>query len=342
MSEPNIILEEANPYGTRIAVVENDGRSVYLYLSPPEDLPGDVHAVWLRNLVPAPDDTDREAMQAGRAPLLRRAACRHPEGGEAPPVKELDLVWFSEGTGVALYVNGELDALIPPWAGLDGFQGYAREAKAADAGTVPLPDRADNAALFERVEENLRFWTERSAKNHWPQFRDRLLGAYENIYGPHKNYYVLQDRAYPPLAVAEFEVEDGLLYATVGMSNQNMPGVEKRKVRDPYSAVRTEILSYTAERREWLPGLLGRMAILPWLTGDFMAHGHTYESGLEQADADFVLTNEFQRLGLRAPDAMVLDELYTVNWLLAIPIPQEFLMVAKMKGAQHVLDKLYD
>ncbi|MEQ9366135.1 MAG: suppressor of fused domain protein [Leptospirales bacterium] len=339
MSE--ILLQEANPYGTRIATLENDGRTLYLYLSPPEDLPGDTQAVWVRNLLPAPEETDHAAMQSGQAPLLRREACAHPDGLPAPDNEELDLVWFSEGTGVVLYRNGEAEAAIPPWSGADGLQGYAREALAQDVGTLPLPP-ASQAGFHDRLRENLEFWTARSQKTHWENFRDRLLAHYEAVYGKHKTYYAVTDRDYPPLAVAEFEVEDGHMYATLGMSNQNMPGVEGNVAGDtPNTRMRGEILSYSAEKPEWLPGVLGRMAIFPWLAGAFFDHGHTYESGVDSEHSNFVLTREFDRLHLPAPGELVLDERYPVNWLLAVPIPQEFFMVAKVRGIEHVLEKLY-
>ena len=340
-SMSNILLKEANPYGTRIATLENDGRTLYLYLSPPEDLPGDTRAVWVRNLLPAPEESDHGAMQAGQAPLLRREACAHPEGLAAPASDELDLVWFSEGTGVVLYRNGEAEAAIPPWSGRDGLQGYAREALAQDVGTLPLPP-ASQQGFHDRLRENLEFWTARSQQTHWEAFRDRLLAHYEAAYGKHKTYYAVTDRDYPPLAVAEFEFEDGIMLATLGMSNQNMPGVEGNVAGDtPNTRMRAEILSYSPNKPDWLPGLLGRMAIFPWLAGTFFDHGHTYESGLEQAHSDFVLTREFDRLHLTAPGELVLDERYPVNWLLAAPIPQEYFMVAKVRGIEHVLEKLY-
>ena len=336
------LLQEANPYGTRIATLEDDGRTVYLYLSPPDDLPGETRAVWVRNLLAAPEDTDHEAMRSGQAPLLRRDACAHPAGLGPLVGEELDLVWFSEGTGVTLYRNGAVEATIPPWSGVDGLQGYAREAIAQDVGTLPLPPEQQQG-FYDRLRENLDFWTERSQKSHGETFRDRLLAHYEATYGKHKTYYAVTDREYPPLAIAEFEVEDGWLCATVGMSNQNLPGIEASASENPpESRMRVEILSYSPRKAEWLPGVLGRMAIFPWLAGVFFGHGHTYESGLEKEHSNFVLTREFDRLMLPAPGPLVIDERYSVNWLLAAPIPQEYFMVAKVRGIEHVLEKLYN
>ena len=94
MAESRILLEETNPYGSRVASLEEDGRTLYLYMSPPESLPGATRACWVRNLIPAPATSDVTAMQAGQAPMVQRAASRIPDGQPLPALEELDLVWF--------------------------------------------------------------------------------------------------------------------------------------------------------------------------------------------------------------------------------------------------------
>src|SRR5690606_12469677 len=68
MSEPRILKEEIGPNGNIRAVVEEDGRSVHLYLEgTTDDHPFGVRSCWIRNLRPAP---------ALIAAEIGRASCR--------------------------------------------------------------------------------------------------------------------------------------------------------------------------------------------------------------------------------------------------------------------------
>ena len=64
----DILLEETSPLGTIAAVVEDDGRVVYLYLhflNVDEDDPQRIKACWVRNRQPAPRNLDQAAMERG-------------------------------------------------------------------------------------------------------------------------------------------------------------------------------------------------------------------------------------------------------------------------------------
>lgn len=334
---PKILLREENPYGTRVATVESDGRTVYLYLAPTDENLDELRAVWVRNLAPAPDQPDRESMRLGQAPLLHAGACKHPDGLSEPERTELDLVWFQEGTGVTLYRDGQIEAILPPWSGENDLQGYAREALAADAGTVPLP--GPSSALYERLKENLSFWDQRAKPEHWPAFRDRLLAHYEQSYGPHLQYYALQDRTYPPLAVVEFAgSEGGRTYVTLGMSNQHMPGVERRQ-KEPEKHLRVEIVGHTGQAQDWYPGLLARVALYPWLSGRALADGDSFDSGLPYEEASFIFSDNFDS-GPSRPQPLLVDDRYQVRFLRAYSAPQEFLLIARTRGADFALRKL--
>ena len=335
-TEPRILLEEENPYGSYVAQLENDGRTIYLYLSPtgsPEEQP---RAVWIRNLVAAPAETDREAMQVGMAPLYKKSACKHPDG--LPPLTDdaLDLVWFQEGNGVTLYHDGQIEAIIPPWSGKDGFFGYAREALSADIGTLPLPPQ--ESEFYKRLEENLSFWNLRTQKGHWDNYRDRMLAHYEAALGPHLQYYAVTDRTYPPLAVVEFETSRGRVYTTLGMSNQNMPGVELA-MENPRSHVRVEIITERRQAESFVPGLMGRMAVYPWLSGSWLGHGHLFESGLNEPFSDFVLTDNFAGSSLDLMDSFQVDS-YNLRFILALPISQDWVQAARLRGGEHILRKI--
>lgn len=337
-----VLLEEANPYQTQVAQVESDGRTVYLYLSPVDDLPGQTRAIWIQNLESAPASTDRAAMQSGQAPLRKQSACRHPEGSTLYKNEELDLVWFPEGSGVSLYRNGEVEAILPPWSGRDGMMGYAREALELDIGTLPLPEK--DSGLYTRLKENLEFWNLRAKPEFWPAFRDSLLAQYEKVYGKHIQYYALSDRKYPPIGIVEFkhpssDDDTARIFATLGMSYQPMPGVEGFS-KEPIEDFRAEIITTGSSDQHFLPGLLGRLSVYPWLSGTFLTDGHRYESGMEYEKSDFIFTKDFKSFGLPELAVMKLEDLYPINWLYAVPVDQESLLVARVKGADFALKKL--
>jgi hypothetical protein len=66
-----------NPYETLAAVVEDDGRTVYLYLYSVQDQERRFQPVWVANRLPAAEKPDQAAMREGIAPLMPR--------GDAPP-----------------------------------------------------------------------------------------------------------------------------------------------------------------------------------------------------------------------------------------------------------------
>ena len=336
MPDPNIILEEANPYETFAASVEDDGRTIYLYMHPLKDENQNPKAVWLRNLIAAPNDTDRESMKHGTAPCLKKSSCAHPEGQSTISRERLGILWFQEGNGVAIYVDEKLEAVIPPWSGRDGLFGYSAQCTSQDAGTLPLLET--NKGLIGRVKENEDFWKKRNDTSYWSSFRDSLLNHYENTFGNHTNYFTLSDRKYPPLAIVEFEREDKIIYATLGMSYQNMPRVEL-EAKNPEEHLRSEIITARSSRTDWMPGLMGRIAIYPWLFNRWLGSGHTYESGLTQPYADFIMTDDYEDCFLRKPGDFNFEN-KKVSFLLAIPIHQEDLLVVKVRGIPHVLKRI--
>ena len=349
-NHPTVLLEEANPYKTRVAQLESDGRTVYLYLSPVDDLPGPTHAVWVRNLIAAPEKTDHEAMKQGIAPLQKKSACRHPQGAELPDPKELDLVWFPEGTGVSLYYQGRVEAIIPPYAGADGIQGYSREALELDVMTLPLPE--EGSGFYDRLEENLAFWSLRARKETWPSYRDALLAHYEAVYGRHLQYYALS-RDYPPMAIVEFPYEPkqgnssifpeaDRIFVSLGMSYQPMPALELARIDAPQNS-RMEFVTLGPGDYKQLPGILGRMAIYPWLSGSFFSPEHRYESGSEYEKSDYLFSQELDYLGLPPMEPFrlnMLNEDRTVRFLAAVAVNHEDMLVAQVKGVDFALKKM--
>lgn len=286
--------------------------------------------------------------------------CDHPDGAQEYDPEELDFVWFPEGNGVSLYNRGELEAILPPWSGRENVSGYSREALGYQSNTLPLPPEHSN--IYKRLQDNLDFWKRRTTEGDWERFRDGMLAHYESILGKHRQYYALTDVRFPTLAIVEFALTTGTLYASLGMSRQPMPGIELIK-QEPEHFVRRELFLFSPdpdssaapadyeipaevlqELRKNYPGLLGRMARFPWIVSSALDHGHVFESGMERNYCDFVLSESPLPSGLSEEIMGGIMEHYSVEGyslspLFALPATQEDLLVARQKGPDFWLEK---
>lgn len=335
------LKEEENPYKTFRASVESDGRSVYLYLNPFEGVPAGARAVWVMNLLPAPEE-DTEAMSKGRPPMLRRDACLHPDGRPVPSAEEMDFVWFQEGPGVSLYVDGEIWACLPPFWDPEGRSGgFSTQASKPDNGTYPMP-----AGMQERARENLEYWNKRTDRAFWPRFRDALLADYESAFGKHANYYIMDGGKFPAMALAEFRLTDTLnLYATVGMSAQNMPGVEMA-AQNPEPLFRVELITIRETLQPWLLDALSKTALLPWRGVTRVGPGHAIEFKRPEAYSSFLVVEEHL---VRDPQLRaVLDKLpvrkmedrYPRTYLFLLPANQDDFRIAHARGRDRLMAKV--
>jgi hypothetical protein len=153
-----VLLEEVNPLGNVQAVVEADGRVCYFYLFGSEEIDFGMRSVWVRNLQPAPERVDVDAMREGEAPLNPKAFCAVPEACPLPERDQLRVCWLPEGDGAALFEGRELLAIIPPWSGKGGFHGYARDCRGQGVVAWEMPSEP---ALLLRFEEAAKFWSAR-------------------------------------------------------------------------------------------------------------------------------------------------------------------------------------
>ncbi len=165
------LIFETSPFGNLDAIVQHDGRSVYLYLNgrSSESNPNfaakfGTRACWVRNLKIGPYVINEDEMRAGIAPMLPRTHCKSNEPGQLPDADDLEIIWFEEGNGVALIERSSSKtlAVIPPWSGIDGFLGYAAECASESPLCWPLPD---NPMLHERIKRAQNFWHAFSPNN---------------------------------------------------------------------------------------------------------------------------------------------------------------------------------
>ncbi len=270
-----VLLEEINPFGNIQAVVESNGKACYFYLYGAPEIEFGLRHVWVRNLVPAPEALDVNAMRAGEAPANPGCHCNRASASIAPKPEDLRVVWLPEGNGAALYEREEIVAIIPPWSGVKGFAGYAREA--VGEGPLAWELRSDNALLerFERAGEYWRGWE----GEVWTEASMRLTSNYADAYGKYSNYYAIDGGEWPPRALIRIPYQEGVILATIGMSLLLQPNVEMA-VSDPSSLRRIELAAYvpanwSEDNVKQLAQYISAQSRLPWTSYTWLGSGHT-------------------------------------------------------------------
>lgn len=348
-----ILIAETNPYDSFEAIVEDDGRTVYLYLQSRQE-EGEMKAVWVVNRVAAPRGQDILSMQQGIAPLMPAFGTRHPQGHPGFHPENLSLVWFEEGDGVALLDRERPVAVLPSWSGLEGFYGYSAEA----VGETPMAWDLEPAleGLQPRIEAARRYWDWRADAESWEEIKDAGLAHLERILGPHQRYWAADGGRYPPRAIVAFNaprLEGVTVLTTVGMSAQSLPKVEMA-FEDPRPHRRIELAAATAGDPGRLAGLLSAMMAFPWSQGSWLGDLHTYGYGNPSPNvgesAAFLMREPSPQVlqvseGTRTVPAPNLSGLtdrsgdpVSYLWLVAINEPER--QIAEAQGSEVLADRL--
>ncbi len=268
------VLTDTNPYGSRTLVVEGDEASSVAYLCDPH---GVVHgAVWLANHIPAPAAVDPRRLTSGLPPVMPRAGTRHPGGRPPLDPARLEVLWFEEGDGVALFEDGAPLAVIPGWADMEhGLPGYARDA----IGETPFAWSLEEAmeGLGPRIARARAYWAWRRTEGAWESYLRYVLAHLDATVGPAGRYWDVSDGGLPAVGVTERPAVPGRDYAvlsTVGMSCQRMPQVEQYLDR-PDAYARVELAFATRGDPRDAARLFLWLARYPWRSVTWLGHGHT-------------------------------------------------------------------
>src|SRR5262245_39672612 len=121
----NLYLSEQHPRSLRWALVEDDGRSAWLYLTEP-DTARPVADCWLYNRIPAPAEL---TLARGETPVVPRTHAADP-GPYAPlAAGSVSFRWAPDGESVAVFFGPDLMGFI-----VDGRpRGFSRHLKLAGA-----------------------------------------------------------------------------------------------------------------------------------------------------------------------------------------------------------------
>ena len=274
--QPTILIESQSPHGNAVALLEDDGRTVFLYLNYDGD-DGPVRPVWVANRVAAPAMLIPDPMRKGKPPINPTEHCAHPKGMDPFDPDRLEVVWLPEGDGVAVYESGTLLAAIPGWAGENRFFGYAREARGE--GPLAWELAADNQ-MHGRFAAARRYWRSWDKEpDPWQRIQREQLNALEKRFGEHRQYFAIDGDKWPPKAVVRMKANDANLWVTVGMALRPMPTVE-RYVEDPSPFRRIELgivlpLDAGEDLVEALADYLAWQTSLPWAQRTWLGPGHT-------------------------------------------------------------------
>jgi hypothetical protein len=272
--EPSVVLFETSPDGSLDAILQQDGRTLYLYLNDPRGDFG-TRACWVGNLAPAPLELSTADLRSGVPPLLPRFFANHPAGRPAPRQDDFRVVWFEEGNGIALFERDELLAVIPPWSGQDGFHGYARDCLHENEVCWPLPSKPALLERIRRAEGNWRAW---KTGNPLAELQADLLPKYRNRLGTEDRAFRVDQDHWPPLLIFQFGLDVQARLVTAGMSLRPQPNVELAEAA-PAALRRIELaVACGAHTAFQTPGpaleLLAGQARYPWRRWNWLGHGH--------------------------------------------------------------------
>ena len=277
--DAEVLLRETSPNGNIEAVVEQDDRVVYFYLAGAPETDFGLKACWVRNLAPAPDDFDGDAMKRGDAPMLPEPFCRHPDG--APAFREdsdLRVVWFEEGDAAALLDGSTILSIIPGWSSMEGFHGFARDCIGESSLCTELDTEAN--VLVDRIRRADRFWRSWDEDpSPWPTIQKDLLEAIGRQLGKEKNYYAIDGKNWPPKALLRIDLEDRIVLVTLGVSIRPMPKVEMSH-EDPKPYRRIELAMALSKETpeatiEAAMNYLSGQTKLPWSQYTWLGENHT-------------------------------------------------------------------
>lgn len=349
-----IIYQETNPYGSFGAFLEDDGRTIYLYLQSIHNPEKGMKALWIQNRIPAPISRSKDDSKDGLAPFLCKDEILESSPIEPPNKDDLHFIWTEEGDGVALFHKEKLLAFLPPWAGLQNISGYTKYAKIDTITANPLGD-PDHGAIAERIESSRKFWEYRATPNSWKEIQALRLGYLESCLGVHQKYWSADGGKFPHLAILKLNVpgsDQVVLYSTLGMSAQNMPSVELyHKEYEKYSKIE---LIFAFKKNEgidsteaWVPSCIGDLIKYPWNMGKWFGEGHTITMPRRDPEAlhlNFThlflstkLPNGFidgKPLENPIPSKLFTENGQNINFLFALPITDEDVHFIRSQGAK--------
>jgi hypothetical protein len=353
--EPTILYQETNPYGSMTAFLEDDGRTIYLYLQSQKDPESPIKTVWVKNRIPGPISRDSSDLQDGMAPVLCRDEIEQSDFHSMHP-ENLYFIWLEEGNGLALFYEDELVAFLPPWSGVKGFHGYSKFAKVESITANPLGN-SENGVIPERIRKARDFWEFRSQKDSWKDIQKKRLDYLESKLGAHQKYWSADGGKFPALAIAKFQHPMDpkiVVYSTIGMSAQNMPSVELYH-RQYEKYARIELLfaakiEDSDQTESWIPHAIGEIIKFPWMMGKWLGEGHSITLSRRDPESlhcnftHFFISEKFSHykssstaLPVPLDGELISENGQPIHFLYLLPVTEEEVFYIKKAGASSFL-----
>jgi Suppressor of fused protein (SUFU) len=346
LPQPVTLLDSVSPYESRRVTVEYDGVVTAAYLN---DATSAISAVWMANHEPAPQEPDRERLDAGRPPLMPAARTKHPGGRPPLEAGTLEALWFEEGDGVAILESGRAAAVIAGWADADrGMPGYSIDV----IGQTPYGWSLDDAmdGLAPRLERATAFWRWRDSADGWSQFQRDVLEHLSARLGPGGYYWRGHPAGRRPLIGVTERPAGGRPYtvlSTVGMSCQRMPAVEQ-VLDDAGRYARIELAAATTLPSAQAARVFSWLAPYPWHDVTWFGPGHSVRWDDEPSafplgagEAVLLLESPGALAGPQPPDLSGFTVAGDpVRWLWVVPILERHRQIAKDEGSGSLVSRL--
>lgn len=344
--EPVIIYDSVNPSGTLRAIVEETPETVYLYIQPHPSLEQQygMRAAWVRNLKPAPDAVDFEAMEGGEAPMLPKENCAHPEGAPAFDREQLELVWSRAEDGATLYYQNEIIAIVPGWSlYLEQPVSYAKDCIKATEAVFPI--ERGNALLEAATADKAFLYTWSGETSPWPAIQDYLLSSYEKVFGKHEQYFSIDGGEWPPMAIASFRYKEVYLFLSIGASQRPMPWVD-HLYPDTASGYRRMEIGVAAHESlgdavamELAQGIAG-LAGMPWRKITWLGEGHTISSDAVKQPYESLILSSALYNGPQLPDLQIEGDKVNIYWAQPITLAEREFAHSKANGGYELIEKM--
>lgn len=349
MTNQSLLAEVHNQQHTLTATVEQDGRTVYFYIWP-ADLFRSQYAVrgcWVRNLLPAPAEEDRDALEQGIPPLLSAEFCRTLEAEPVLDPAGLQILWDPADDGASLWYYGQLLATIPGWSLYQHRQvSFSAGCIKENPLTAPLGSASTNTH-YAQAEQHRQFWRTWHDGQQWQQVEQRLLQCYQQQFGEPIHYYAIDQGRWPPMAISQHWHRGCWFFLTLGMSIRPMPKVDYLFSEQPSVprrielalAVDGEIMS--AEHAVQMASALAEFAHLPWSQLDWLGEGHILSSEVTPVGFDsFLLSHQLAEGGIAFQLPKDDEEKPALLWATPVTSEERLLAQQSSTGSQQLIARL--
>ncbi|RWR02129.1 hypothetical protein ED28_10895 [[Pantoea] beijingensis] len=349
MSQSHRIAEVANQQQTLNAVIEQGERAAYFYIWPAEPFRTKyaVRGCWLRNLLPAPQQEDHDAMEQGIAPLLSAEYCRTLEAEPPLDPAGLQIIWEPGDDGAAVWYQGQLLAVIPGWSLYQDKQvSFSAGCIKHNRLTAPLGSASTNE-YYALAEKHRLFWRDWHDGHLWEPMQREMLKCYAEQYGESLKYYSIDQGNWPPMAISQHFSQGVWYFLTLGMSIRPMPRVDflyedlAPQYRRTELAIAIDAEVMTEDNAVQMASALASFAHFPWAQISWIGEGHTLESPVAPVGFDgFLLSAELAGDAGQFP--LPQREREKVNLLWATPVTTAEREFARMdeKGGYHLVARL--